>query len=78
VPPFVWPLRTEVNVDELVHDAFVRADLLHEQAEAQEDMPPAEPNHDKMTDLHMSEFDMDQLLGESTTPVYENCRVNCL
>lgn len=78
VPSFVWPPRTEVNVNELVHEAFAHANELHERAEAQEEILVPEPHVDGTYDLDMNDLDMEQLLRESTTPVYETCPVNRL
>jgi len=43
VPSFVWPPRTAVNVNDLVHEAYMRAD----EANKQEEMPPVEADIDR-------------------------------
>ena len=76
---FVWPQRTEVEVGNMVQDAFVRIDAIHEEMTAENDGDPV----DMMADLEQESMDlnvsdMEQLIRESTEVLYEGCAINRL
>ena len=75
---FVWPRRTQVEVDNMVQDAFARVNTLHESVAGNDRDAPNMPEDpvQETTDVNMA--DMEQLLLESTEAVYEGCSINRL
>ena len=76
---FVWPQRTEVEVGNMVQDAFARVDAIHEEMTAENDGDLV----DMMADLEQESMDlnvsdMEQLIRESTEVLYEGCAINRL
>ena len=76
---FVWPRRTAVQVDDMVNDAFARAEDIHEAAQGNDDNP------NNLEDDPVEEFlgaatvdDMEHLIHESTEALYDGCSVNRL
>ena len=72
---YVWPRRTKVEVEQMVQDAFARADFIHEgggveHAEVQ--------NLNDLVNLEGQMHDLNVLIGESVEAVYEGCGVNHL
>ena len=65
-------------MNDLVHEAYVRADELHAEAHEQINMETEAADTYNGSEIDMSEVDMEHLLNESTTLVYENCLVNRL
>ena len=73
-PRYIWPRRTEVEVEHMVQDAYARADEIHEEATANPVDFGNLPNENE--EVRMA--DWEQLVAESTEKVYEGCRVNRL
>ena len=61
----------------MVEDAFARAHAVHEDMPPLADPPQKLGNHDEDY-LHVNLEDMDNLIQESTQPLYEGCPVNRL
>lgn len=76
-PEYAWPPRTAVEVEEMVADAFARADAVHEGMPPVVD-PPQEARNEDADYVHINLEDMDTLIQESTQPLYEGCPVNRL
>lgn len=77
-PHFVWPRRTQVEVEEMVRDAFARADDIHHDVERDPGSPVNNPIEDLEQNVDMEVGNMEELLQESTQPLYEGCGVNRL
>jgi hypothetical protein len=72
---YVWPPREEVRLEDLVNDAFARADDIHEvvfNANVVDDIP------DDDNSLEVNVDDMQEMIQESTQPVWNSCVVSRL
>ena len=76
-PQYAWPPRTAIEVEEMVQDAFARADAVHEELPPVMD-PPQEAGNEDEDYLHINLEDMDNLIQESIQALYEGCPVNRL
>jgi hypothetical protein len=76
-PQYAWPPRTAVEVEQMVEDAFARANAVHEDVPPLMD-PPQEAENQDEDYVHINLEDMDNLIQESTQPLYEGCLVNIL
>jgi hypothetical protein len=78
VPRYTWPRRTAVEVEDMVRDAFARANNLHGAVHGKGVLAEEPPDIDVRNNFEVDEEDMDQLIRESTELIYEGCAVNCL
>ena len=77
-PRYVWPQRTEVEVKQMVQDAYARADAIHKETFQDPDQSAEEPNAASYASHEQSIMDLENLIGESTQIIYEGCGVNRL
>ena len=75
----MWPPRTQVEVENMVQDAFQRADELHD-AIGGVGVQGIPDFHGTASEEAVEEnmATMEALVEESTQPVYEGCAVNRL
>jgi hypothetical protein len=72
----VWPARENVRLDDLVYDAFARADDIHAAVSGDNVNPDFIPNPEDTMDADMD--DMEEIIRESTQPVWDGCSINRL
>jgi len=77
-PRYAWPRRLEVEVEQMVQDAYRRANEIHEEASAGGGEFPNVRNAAPNENVNVNTVDMEKLIAESTQPVYEGCSVNRL
>lgn len=74
----MWPPRTQVEVEDMVNDAFIRAEEIHAAAVAGDNDPGDLPN-DPVEEYDGGNLDaMEDLIQQSTEPLYDGCAVNRL
>ena len=73
---FVWPPRTNVDVFSAVHDACARVDHLHTEMQSQVDTEGSDDHGDDDFDTFGAQYE--ELVRESTEPIYEGCKMNRL
>ena len=75
-PKYVWPPRTAVEVEDMVQDAFARADEIQGNVVEQNSGRGQTSNTDNA--LNVDDDNMEELIHESTQPLYDGCSINCL
>ena len=74
---FTWPKRTTVHVEDMVRDAFGRADQIFDDVSSDGEPRNVENNNTEAED-QWNEVNMEYLVRESTAAIFEGSNVNCL
>ena len=77
-PRFFWPRRTKVEVEQMVEDAYRQADVIHEDAFVDVGHTTHESNGGRHENDIVNVLELENLISESTQPVYEGCPVSRL
>ena len=73
----VWPRRAEIRVEDMVQDAFARADAIHADIIDNNNVVHEDtPNPEEA--LPVDADAMDEMISESTQPVWDGCGINRL
>jgi len=68
--------KTEVEVEDMVRDAFDRVDGIHDHVHGGPNSPNDNAGAQHEDAAVMEDTNMDELLRESTQSLYEGCAVN--
>lgn len=76
---FVWPPQTEVQVQDMVQDAFARANEIHDNEAGFDKNPLLRDNGNALDgSVEVNMANMEELIQENIQPLYEGCAVNRL